>query len=135
MTDRFPPLPNKRTHLSTGNSHLDLAPRSGNDLAKLVGDALEQAQAVVLGQRLEEVLERGAAGASLLDELGDDGRLVGGRQGRRGEDADQLGVLVEDAGQLGELFGGGVEGRGLGGRGVLEIDAKKGTLLALYNSR
>ncbi|KAK1256487.1 hypothetical protein MKX07_008746 [Trichoderma sp. CBMAI-0711] len=105
--------------------HLDLAPRSGNDLAKLVGDALEKAQAVVLGQRLEEVLERGAAGASLLDELGDDGRLVGGRQGRRGEDADQLGVLVEEAGQLGELFGGGVEGRRLGGRGVLEIDAKK----------
>lgn len=111
------------THLSAGNGHLNLATGSSDDLAKLLSDALQEAQSVVLGEGVEEVLEGGAAGTGLLDELGNNRRLVGGGQGGSGQDSAQLGVLVEDAAQLGELFGGGIEGGSLGGRGVLKIDA------------
>lgn len=112
-----------QTHLSAGNGHLNLATGSSDDLAKLLSDALQEAQSVVLGEGVEEVLEGGAAGTGLLDELGNNRGLVGGGQGGSGQDCAQLGVLVEDAAQLGELFGGGIEGGSLGGRGVLKIDA------------
>lgn len=109
------------TYLSAGNGHLNLATSSSNDLAKLLSDALQETQSVVLGEGVEEVLEGGAAGTGLLDELGNNRRLVGGGQGGSREDSGELGVLVEDAAQLGELFGGGIEGGSLGGRGVLKL--------------
>lgn len=113
-----------KTHLGAGDGHLNLATGSRDNLAKLVNDAVQETQSVVLGEGVEEVLERGTAGAGLLDELGRDGRSVGGGQRRSGQDGDQLGVLLDDGAQLGELLGGGIEGGSLGGRGVLEIDAR-----------
>lgn len=115
---------NPETHLSAGDNHLDLAAGSRDNLAKLLRNALQEAQSVVLGEGFEEVLERGAAGTGLLDELGHDRRPVGGGQGGRGEDDIELGVLLDKGAQLGELLGGGIEGGRLGGRGVLEIDAR-----------
>lgn len=113
-----------KTHLSAGDGHLNLATGSRDNLAKLLNHAVQETQSVVLGEGVEEVLEGGTAGTGLLDELGHDGRSVGGGQSRGGEDGNQLGVLLDDGAQLGELLGGGIEGGSLGGRGVLKIDAK-----------
>ena len=88
-------------------------------LAELLAHAGQDAQAVVLGQRLQEVLDGLALHAGGLLELGDDGALVGGGQRRRGQDGRQLGVLLQQAVEAGEGLGGGLEGGGLDGRGVL----------------
>lgn len=112
------------THLSAGDGHLNLTTDSRDNPAKLLNHAVQETQSVVLGEGVEEVLEGGTAGTGVLDELGHDGRSVGGGQSRGGEDGNQLGVLLDDGAQLGELLGGGIEGGSLGGRGVLEIDAR-----------
>lgn len=97
------------TYLGTGDGHLDLATSSGDELAKLLGDALEQSKAVVLGEGLEEVLDGGVAAAGLLGKLGDDGGLVLGAERWRGQDARQLRVLLEQRAEVGEGLGRGVE--------------------------
>lgn len=107
------------SYLGRGDGHLDLTAGGGDDLVELVADALEEAQAVVLGEGVEEVLDGGAAAAGLLDQLGDDSRLVLGAQGRGGEDLVELGVLVDNVAEGGEGLGGRVEGRRLGGGSVL----------------
>ena len=111
----------ERTHRSRGNNKLNLTPRSRNQLAKLVAHALEQAKPVVLRQRREKVLDGGLGRAGLLLQLGDDGRLVGGRQAGRRQDGAQLGVLCEEAAEAVEGLGCRLDGRGLCGGGVLSL--------------
>jgi hypothetical protein len=106
-------------YLSAGNHHLDLTAGGAHELAELGADAWKQAQAVVLGEGSEEVLDGLARGAGTLLQLGNDGALVGGGQGRGLEDGDELGVLLEEAAEGGEALGGGLEGRGLDGGRVL----------------
>lgn len=126
------------THLSAGDSHLNLTTGSRDNLAKFLNHAVQETQSVVLGEGVEEVLEGGTAGTGLLDELGHDGRSIGGGQGRGGEDGNQLGVLLDNGAELGELLGGGIEGGSLGGRGVLKIDARishfRGGVFGVANS-
>lgn len=93
-----------------------------------MADALEEAQSVVLGEGLEEVLKGGAA-AGLLDELGDNGRLVLGAQGGGGEDVVELSILVDNGTEGGEGLGGRVEGGSLCGGSVL-----LNTMLAIVSS-
>lgn len=109
----------KKTHLSAGDLELDLTTGSRGELGELLADAAEQVEAVVLGEGVEEVLDGGAAGACLLGELGDDGRLVGLVERRGGEDGGQLRVLLDQVAQGGEGLCGRVEGRRLGGGRVL----------------
>ena len=111
------------TYGSAGDGHLDLAAGRGHQLGELLGDALEDAQTVVVGQGGEEVLDGRVGGARLLLELGDDGRLVGGSQGRGAEDAGQLGVLADEVVECIQGLGGGLQGRRLGGRRVLDLMA------------
>ncbi len=107
------------SYLGRGDGHLDLTLGGGNDLVELVADALEEAESVVVGKSLEEALDGGAAAAGLLDELGDNGGLVLGAQGRGGEDGVELGVLVGNGTEGGERLGGRIESRRLGGSSVL----------------
>lgn len=55
----------------------------------------------------------------MLLELSDDLLLVGDGEGRGTKDLSELGVLLEDSGEVLERLGGGFEGAGFGGRGVL----------------
>lgn len=87
-----------------------------------MADALEEAEAVVGGEGVEEVLEGGAVAAGLLDELGDDGGLVLGAQGRGGEDVVELGVTVDNGTEVGQGLGGRLEGRALSGSSVLNTN-------------
>ena len=119
------PVP-KNPYLSAGNHHLDLAAGGAHELAELAANAGEEAEAVVLGEGGEEVADGLARGAGVLLELGDDGALVGGREGRGLEDGDQLGVLLDQAGEGGDALGGGLEGGGLdGGRVLLLGEARQ----------
>ena len=82
------------SYLSAGNDELNLAAGGADDLGELLGDALEYAEAVVLGEGGEEVLDGVVGGgAEGLGQLGDDGVLVGLLQGRGLEDGGQLGVF------------------------------------------
>lgn len=54
------------SYLSTLDDELDLAAGGADDLGKLLGDALEYAEAVVLGQGSEEVLDGLVGAADLL---------------------------------------------------------------------
>lgn len=112
----------RKTYLGAGDLELDLAAGGAHDGAKLLADALQETQAVVLGERAEEVLDRLAAGAGLLGQLGDNGRLVLGGEGGSGQDLRQLGVLLDNGVEVAEGLGRGIEGRGFGGGSVL-IDA------------
>lgn len=87
-----------------------------------MADALEETESVVLGEGLEEVLDGGAAAAGLLDELGNNGGLVLGAQGRGGEDGVELGILVRNGAEGSEGLGGRVESRRLGRSSVLNKD-------------
>lgn len=107
------------TYLGAGDSHLNLAAGSAHQLAKLGANLGQEAEAVVLGQNLEQVLDGGAAGARRLLELSNDGALVGGSQGRGDEDGGKLGVLLDQLLELGQAAGGRLERLGLDGRGVL----------------
>lgn len=107
--------------LGRGDDHLDLALGGGHELAELGADALQDGEAVVLGQGLEEVLDRlvvGGHGGGLF-ELLNDLVLVRGGEGGRVQDRGELGVLCEDGGQGGEGLGRRVEAGGLGCCGVL----------------
>lgn len=106
-------------HLSRGNNHLNLTTSSAHQLAKLGAHTRQQAQAVVLSKSSQKVLDSLARDASALRELGNNGRLVGGGEGRGLEDADELGVLREEVGEGSHAFGGGLEGGGLDGGSVL----------------
>lgn len=110
--DRLNP-PARKTYRGARDRHLDLAAGGAQELVELGADAAEQGQAVVLGEGVEEVLDRLVGGAGALLELGDDGGLVGGAQGRGPEDGRQLGVLLDEAAQPAEGSGRGVQGRGL----------------------
>lgn len=109
----------RHTYLSAGDGDLDLTAGGGDEGGELLNDAGEEAESVVLGEGVEEVLDGLAGGAGLLDELLNDGGLVGVGQGRGGEDGDQLGVLLEEGAEVGEGVGRGVEARGLDGSRVL----------------
>lgn len=111
------------TYGSAGDGHLDLTAGRGHQLAELLGDALEDAQTVVVGQGGEEVLDGRVGGAYLLLELGDDGRLVGVGQGRGAEDADQPGVLGDEGVEGVQGLSGGLQGRRLNGGRVLDLMA------------
>lgn len=68
---------------------------------------------------MEEVADGGTAAAGTLLQLGYDGALVGGRQGRCAEDGRQLGVLLDEAAEGSEGAGRGLEGGSLDCGGVL----------------
>lgn len=105
------------------HNHLDLATGSAHELGELVADTLQKAQAVVLSESGEEVLDGvvGAGGADALLELGHDGALVAVGQRRRGEDNGELGVPGEQVAESGDGLRGRFEGRGLHGRRVLDV--------------
>ena len=109
----------REPYLRAGNHHLDLTAGGAHELGELGADAGKEAQAVVVGEGREEVLDGLAAGAGVLLQLGDDGALVGDGQSRGLEDGDQLGVLLHQVAEGGEALGGGLEGRGLDGGRVL----------------
>jgi hypothetical protein len=106
-------------YLSTGNTHLNLTTRRRHQSPKLLANTAEQSEAVILREGLEEVLDGLAAGAGLLRELGDDGALVLGLEGRRGQDVLELDVAGDDLAEGVEGPGGRVEGGGLDGGRVL----------------
>lgn len=116
----FPPSPKLKTYLSADDGHLNLTTGSGHDGAELFADAGEEAQSVVGGEGVEEVLDRLAAGAGLLDELLNNGRLVLLAQSRGAEDGSELDILLEDGGELGEGLGRCVEAGSLDRRRVLQ---------------
>lgn len=95
---------------------------STHKVSKLVTDTPESAQAVVLSQGSEEVLQDIAlVSANQLLQLLDDLLLVAGGEGRGAEDGIELGVGLEGFAEGSELPGGLVEGGGLNGGGVLFI--------------
>ncbi len=108
-----------KPYLGAGDHHLDLAAGGAHELVELAADAGEEAEAVVLGEGGEEVLDGLARGAGVLVELGHDGALVGGGQGRGLEDGDQLRILLDQGTEGGKAPGGGLEGGGLDGGRVL----------------
>lgn len=119
-------LPTSRlTYLGAGNGDLNLAAGGGHDGSELLANAGEEAQSVVLGESVEEVLDGLVVGTDLLAELLDDGGLVGDGQGRGVKDSSELGVLLEESAKLGESIGRGVEGGGLGGGSVLSRGKKE----------
>lgn len=99
----------KVTNLRAGNVQLNLPPMRAHERSKLLHNALQQTQPVVLRQRIQEVLEDavlvggGATGNPL--ELGHDLLLIRGAQGRRVQDGGELGILLEDGAQLCQGFG------------------------------
>jgi len=117
----YPKTKKEVSYRSTRNSQLNLPPIRTHQSPKLLADALQHAQAVVLGQRLEEVLDGVALvlNADLARELVDDAVLVGGAEGWGEHDVLQLGVALEHRSDVFEGFGDGVEGLLLGGCGVL----------------
>lgn len=108
-------------YLGAGNVELDLAAVGAHELGEVLGDGLEQAEPVVLGEGLEEVLDDAflVLAADQLLQLGDDLLLVALGEGRGGENLGELRVLLEDVVQVLEGLGDGLEGGGLGGSGVL----------------
>jgi hypothetical protein len=113
-----------KPYLGAGDHHLDLAAGGAHELAELAADSGKEAQTVVLSEGGEEVLDGLARGAGVLLQLGDDGALVGGGQGRGLEDGDELGVLLDQAAEGGEALGGGLERGRLDGGRVLFSKAK-----------
>ncbi|KAB8338834.1 hypothetical protein FH972_021778 [Carpinus fangiana] len=104
---------------SAGDTQLDLAARGAHQLLELLAHAGEHAEAVVVCERLQEVLDRRLLRARGLEQLRDHLALVFGCQRRRGEDLAEFGVALEGAVQRGEGFGDGVERRLFRGGGVL----------------
>ena len=129
--DRLQPPDDSVLQLTRARDHqLHLSAIGAHQLGKLLTDALQQAQPVVLGQRLQEIFDGSAlvsGGTDRTDvflQLGDDGRLVGFGQGGGVEDGRELGVGLEHLMQRGQGSGDGVEGGGFGGGGVLLVDAR-----------
>jgi hypothetical protein len=93
---------------------------SAHESSELVNDIVQQTETVVLSERGKEVLEDVAlVGTGNLLELRDDGLLVGGREGRGGDDAGELGVGLKGSTEVVQGLGGSVEGGRLGGGSVL----------------
>lgn len=122
------------TYRSARDRHLNLSTGGAHQLGELGAHASEQRKTVVLGQCIQEVLDGRAAGASVLLELGDDGRLVAGSQRRGLENSGQLGIPLDQAAQLAQRAGGRLEGRGLDGGRVLLIGVKMTQVLATSNT-
>lgn len=101
--------------LSRSDVQVELAAVSTHQGAELLADVLEDAQAVVLGQGGEEVLEGVAlvATARELLQLGDDFLLVGACQGRCPDDRCQLAVRLERLAEDSQGTGNLVQRRGL----------------------
>lgn len=110
-----------QTYSSRSNRELNLASRSTHEHGKLVGNRLQNAQAVVVRKSLQEVLDDVPFIhiADVLSQLGDDLVLVASGEHGGMEDSVELGVLLEDSGERLEGFGGAVEGGGLCGGRVL----------------
>ena len=108
-----------KPYLGAGDHHLDLTTGGAHKLVELSANTGEKAEAVVLGEGGEEVLDGLARGTGVLLQLNDDGALVGGGQGRGLEDGDQLRILLQQVAEGGETLGGGLEGGGLDGSRVL----------------
>jgi len=108
------------SYLRGGDHHLDLAAGGAHELGELGHDRGQQAEAVVLGEGGEKVLNVGVAlDAGHLEELADDGALVGGRELRGAEEGGELGVLFDDGPDRNEGAGRGLKGGGLDGGRVL----------------
>lgn len=106
---------------------------SAHESTKLLANALQNAQAVVLGKGSEEVLEDiTLVGTSNLLELGNDLLLVGVGQGRGTEDGDQLLVGLQGLAEGSDGLGGRVEGGGLGGGSVLQQETLEPKVFAGY---
>lgn len=107
----------RQTYSSAGDVELDLAAVGAHEGGELLSDGLQDREAVVLGEGLEEVLDEAVLVRSdVLLELRDNGLLVGRRQRGRRQQLRQLGVLLEDGGEALEGLGRGLE-RGRLGRG------------------
>lgn len=113
-TPRFPIA----TNHSRGDDSLDLAALGAHQDIVLLDDAANQAETVVVGQDLEEVLD-GLVGAGGLGDLGNNEILGVALENGRGQDGDQLGVLGQDALEDLEGLVGGLQALGLCGRRVL----------------
>lgn len=118
-------LSRRTTYSSAGDGELNLASGSTHQLAELCANTLEKSQAVVLGERVEEVLD--GVGLVLttgvLLELSDDSGLVLSGEGRRLHDVGELWVLNVDLREGAEGLGHGLERLRLHGSSVLwEVD-------------
>lgn len=109
----------QKTYLSAGNSELDLTTGGRDDGGELVDDTGDETESVVLGEGGQEVLDGLVLGVDLLDELIDDGLLVGIGEGRGLQDGDELGVLLDESAELDEGIGGGIDAGSLDGGSVL----------------
>ena len=109
------------TYSGGDDGKLDLAPGGAHKDGELLGDAFEDAESVVLGKSVEEVLDRVGLvlDANLLLKLGDNLGLVRDAESRGGEDLLELGVALEDGGEALEGLGGVVQRLGLDGGSVL----------------
>lgn len=94
----------------TRDDQLHFPPIGAHQLGKLLTDPLQQAEPIVLRQRLQEVLDGAAlvSAAGMLFQLRDDGGLVGCAQGRRVEDGGEFAVGFQDRVEGGQGFGDGV---------------------------
>lgn len=89
---------------------------------ELITHGLQQAQSVILSQRVQEVLHNVAlVAAHELLQLLHDLLLVGDGEGRGANDASQLAVLLEGFAERRERLGGLVQRRGFDGCGVLGL--------------
>lgn len=107
------------TYGSGSDGHLDLTTGSTHKSVKLGANTLEERQSVVLSKSLEEVLDSLVSSSGVLLELSNNLALVLGRQSWRLHDLAELGVGAENAVELCEGLGDGVEGVALHGCGVL----------------
>lgn len=95
---------------------------STHERSKLLTDTLQDTETVVLSQSDKKVLEdvRLVSAGDFL-QLRDDGLLVCVGEGGGAEDGGQLFVGLEGFAEVGDCFGGLVEGGGFGGGGVLMV--------------
>lgn len=107
-------------YLSTGDVEVNLTTVSAHQGSELLADTVEGTETVVLGKGLEEVLDdTGLVSTGDLGELLNNGLLVGVGESGGAEDVDELGVGLQGLAEGSDGASGLVEGRGLGGSGVL----------------
>ena len=92
LSTPFSESPQNPTHRSGRDNGLNLSSVSAHQNPVLFNDSVEQVEAVVLGQHLQEVLD-GLVLARRLQDFGSHKLLVLGLEGRRGEDVGELAVL------------------------------------------
>lgn len=113
-----------QTYSSRGDDQLGLTLLGAHQGGELLANTLEDAQSVVLGKSLEEVLDGLILlSANLVLELGNDLGLVGEAESGSDKDLLELGVALEEGGQALEGLGRAVEGLGLDGGSVLDTRA------------